>query len=136
MASTASSSGPGKLTAAILIVSTTASANPASDASDVALRDVFDSPDGGGGRWDVIETRIVPDVPAQIQRQIMLWTDVLESVNLIVTTGGTGFAVQDNTPEAISTLLHRAAPGLVHAMLAASLSVTPCRLSRRYHGRR
>ncbi|KAJ5656561.1 MoeA C-terminal domain IV [Penicillium longicatenatum] len=38
--------------------------------------------------------------------------------------GGTGFAVKDNTPEAVTPLIHRHAPGLVHGMIAASLKVT------------
>lgn len=91
------------LRAAILIVSTTASKDPSSDAAELTLRNVFESE--GGGQWDVIESMIVPDVATQIQRQIMLWTDVLDSVNLIVTTGGTGFALADNTPEVITSLI-------------------------------
>ncbi|OIW31807.1 molybdenum cofactor synthesis domain-containing protein [Coniochaeta ligniaria NRRL 30616] len=117
-------SNPSLLRAAVLIVSTTAAKDPSSDAADVALRDVFAN--HGGGQWSVAETKIVSDSVPQIQRQIMLWTDSVESpVNLIVTTGGTGFAVSDETPEAVSALLHKQAPGLVHAMLSASLSVTP-----------
>jgi gephyrin len=117
-------SNPTPLRAAVLIVSTTAAKDPSSDAADVALRDVFDT--DGGGQWSVAETKIVSDSVAHIQRQIMLWTDNLEpAVNLIVTTGGTGFAVSDETPEAVSALLHKQAPGLVHAMLSTSLTVTP-----------
>ncbi len=112
------------LRATVLIVSTTAAKDPSSDAADVALRDVFDT--DGGGQWSVTETKIVSDNVPHIQRQIMLWTDSVEPpVNLIVTTGGTGFAVSDETPEAVSALLHKQAPGLVHAMLSSSLSVTP-----------
>lgn len=118
----ASSSTP--LRAAILIVSTTAAKDPSTDAADVALRDVFDR--DGGGHWTVVETQIVSDDVSHIQRQVMRWADGAEhAVNLVVTTGGTGFAVSDGTPEAVSALLHKQAPGLVHAMLAASLSVTP-----------
>lgn len=113
-----------QLRAAVLIVSTTAAKDPSSDAADVALRDVFDK--DGGGQWDVVETQIVGDSISHIQRQIMLWTDTIEPVvNLVITTGGTGFAVADKTPEAVSALLHKQAPGLVHAMLSTSLSVTP-----------
>ena len=48
-----------------------------------------------------------------------------EGVNLIVTTGGTGFAVRDNTPEATRAVIEREAPGLAEAMRAASLQKTP-----------
>ncbi|KAL2267049.1 hypothetical protein VTJ83DRAFT_4326 [Remersonia thermophila] len=111
------------LKAAILIVSTTAANDPSTDAAEAALRTVFDH--DGGGRWDVTEAKIVADVTADIQRQILLWTDNADPVNLVLTTGGTGFAVADHTPEAVSVLLHKQAPGLVHAMLASSLAVTP-----------
>ncbi|KAK2040122.1 molybdenum cofactor synthesis domain-containing protein [Colletotrichum somersetense] len=113
------------LKVAILIVSTTASKDPSTDKSELVLRDVIENE--GGGKWKVTETKIVQDHVPQIQRQIMLWADLgpIEAVNLILTTGGTGFAVSDNTPEAVATLLHRTAPGLVHAMLASSLAVTP-----------
>lgn len=118
------SANPAALRAAILIVSTTAAQDPSLDAAEVALRDVFEH--DGGGQWSVAETKIVSDDVPQIQRQIMSWTDGVDAAfNLIVTTGGTGFAVSDLTPEAVSPLLHKEAPGLVHAMLSTSLSVTP-----------
>ncbi len=119
------------LRAAILVVSTTASKDPSTDAADATLRGVFET--DGGGRWEVTNTTIVPDVVLQIQHHIMQWADAADAVNLIITTGGTGFAVADNTPEAVAALLHKQAPGLVHGMLAASLQVTPCKHERRPH---
>ncbi|KAL1839788.1 hypothetical protein VTJ49DRAFT_1162 [Mycothermus thermophilus] len=111
------------LKAAILIVSTTAANDPSTDAAEAALRAVFDQ--DGGGRWDLVEAKIVGDVTTDIQRQIVQWTDSADPVHLVITTGGTGFAVADHTPEAVSVLLHKQAPGLVHAMLSSSLAVTP-----------
>ncbi|KAI1660896.1 hypothetical protein F4813DRAFT_267299 [Daldinia decipiens] len=112
------------LRVALLIVSTTAARDPSTDASQAALSSVLE--EEGDGRWELVDTKIVPDVATQIQQQLMLWTDVAaETFNLILTTGGTGFAVADNTPEAVSALIHKPAPGLVHGMLAASLNVTP-----------
>src|SRR5437870_4924159 len=46
-------------------------------------------------------------------------------VNLIVTTGGTGFGLRDNTPEATLRVIERAAPGLVEAMRIETLKNTP-----------
>ncbi|KAK4210734.1 hypothetical protein QBC37DRAFT_428277 [Rhypophila decipiens] len=116
-----------KLKAAILVVSTTAAQEPSTDAAEATLREVFEK--DGGPQWTVSDTKIVSDVVADIQQQIINWTVRSESqddiINLIVTTGGTGFAVADVTPEAVSPLLHKQAPGLVHGMLAASLNVTP-----------
>lgn len=85
------------LKAAILIVSTTAAKDPSTDAAAQTLQSVFH--EDGAGRWDVVETNIVSDSAVEIQRQIMSWTDGASTVNLIVTTGGTGFAVSDQTPE-------------------------------------
>ncbi|KAH6607840.1 gephyrin [Trichoderma cornu-damae] len=113
----------GPFKAAILIVSTTAASDASADASAAVLREVLLQ--GGGGRWDVVEERIVSDNVLDIQRNIMLWTDGPDAVNLIITTGGTGFSVADVTPEAIAPMIHKPAPGLVHAMLSASLFITP-----------
>lgn len=88
----------GRLKVALLIVSTTASKDPSTDSSQLALSHVLEKE--GGGKWELVDTKIVPDVVIQIQRQIMLWSDVAaEGINLVVTTGGTGFATSDNTPE-------------------------------------
>jgi gephyrin len=86
-----------RLRAAILVVSTTAAAEPSTDASSSILKDVFDK--DGGDQWEVAETRIVGDVVLDIQRTVSQWTDQETPVNVIITTGGTGFAVADNTPE-------------------------------------
>ncbi|CAK7266497.1 hypothetical protein SEPCBS119000_002058 [Sporothrix epigloea] len=115
------------LRAAILVVSTTAAQDASTDAAIPALKDVFTT--DGDGKWDVAETVIVSDDSAAIQKSILQWTDAVADdeklVNLIVTTGGTGFAISDVTPEAVSELIEKPAPGLVHGMLAASLQVTP-----------
>lgn len=86
-----------KFRAAILVVSTTASNDPKSDLSVEALKNVFDQ--DGGMRWIVSETKIVTDNVLDIQRSITAWADAENPVNLIITTGGTGFAVRDITPE-------------------------------------
>ncbi|TQV96207.1 molybdenum cofactor biosynthesis protein Gephyrin [Cordyceps javanica] len=111
------------LTAAILIVSTTAALDPSTDASAAVLREVFAF--DGAGKWTITDQKIVSDSVIDIQKQIMQWTDGPEAPNFILTTGGTGFAVSDSTPEAVAVLLHKQAPGLVHAMLSTSLAVTP-----------
>jgi len=114
------------LKAAILIVSDTASGDPSTDKSAAALKGVFETE--GAGKWgtDEISVNIVPDQKQQIQDAILTWTDDRHNyVNLVVTTGGTGFTPKDITPEAISPLIERHAPGLVHGMLASSYQVTP-----------
>lgn len=139
------------LKAAILIVSTTVSRGVTRDATAQILHSVFD--EEGDGRWDVVDVKTVDDNTLQIQDRITKWADGVDGVNLIVTSGGTGFAASDQTPEvrpgsvwratlycpfliyfqAVSVLLHKHAPGLVHGMLASSLNVTPCEWPRPLH---
>ena len=90
----------GPLRAAILIVSSTAAKDPSTDASAEVLRNVFD--EQGDGKWEVSQTVIVTDDVLAIQRQITTWTQSSAAPNLIITTGGTGFAVADVTPEVSS----------------------------------
>jgi molybdenum cofactor synthesis domain-containing protein len=73
---------------------------------------------------DALVTRVVPDEIAEIQRMLVAWCDD-EHLDLILTTGGTGFAPRDVTPEATRAVLEKDAPGLVQAMIAASLTKTP-----------
>ncbi|KAJ5874128.1 MoeA C-terminal domain IV [Penicillium soppii] len=110
-----------KLKAAILIVSDTASENPASDKVLDALAPIL----AAEGQWETPAFKIVPDNVLQIQRSVCDWSDGPDWYNLILLSGGTGFAIKDNTPEAVSPLIHRHASGLVHGMIAASLKVTP-----------
>ena len=100
-----------KLKAAILIVSDTAFQDPSTDKAGDTLSDVF--ADEGNGQWTVIDPEIVPDDILTIQKAVSLYCDGGDYVNLLITTGGTGFAVKDNTPEAINQLIHKHAPGLV-----------------------
>lgn len=89
-----------KLKAAILIVSDTASKDASTDRCIPVLKDVFGSV--GDDQWEVTETGIVPDDVLAIQKSIRKWSDCCEPVNLIVTSGGTGFAAKDVTPEVCS----------------------------------
>ncbi|PYH94919.1 hypothetical protein BO71DRAFT_378666 [Aspergillus ellipticus CBS 707.79] len=111
------------LQAAILIVSDTASQDPSSDRVGDTLTATISTE--GSNNWGQPVIKIVPDNVLEIQRAICDWTDGPNWVNLVLVSGGTGFALKDNTPEAVSPLIHRHASGLVHGMLAASLKVTP-----------
>lgn len=68
-------------------------------------------------------TAVVPDELEKIRDTLLAWVDQ-DRLDLILTTGGTGFAPRDVTPEATRQVLHREAPGLVFAMLRDSLAVT------------
>jgi gephyrin len=90
-----------KLSAGILIISDTASADNTTDKAGPVLKEVFQS--SGGEQWEVVETKIVADDVLEIQRFIQRWSGGENSLNCIVTSGGTGFALKDNTPEVSST---------------------------------
>ncbi|ELR24968.1 Gephyrin, putative [Acanthamoeba castellanii str. Neff] len=72
----------------------------------------------------VVATAVVADEVDDIQRVLKEWSDG-RKLQLILTTGGTGFAPRDITPEATKAILDREAPGMVVAMVSASLQVTP-----------
>lgn len=72
----------------------------------------------------VAQAAIVPDERDIIAAVLCRWADELR-LDLILTTGGTGFAPRDVTPEATQAVVDRPAPGLAEAMRAGSLRVTP-----------
>jgi len=74
--------------------------------------------------WSVERTDVVPDQRAQIESRLRTWTDQ-HRLDLILTTGGTGFSPRDLTPEATRAVVDKPAPGLAEAMRAASLRITP-----------
>lgn len=66
---------------------------------------------------------IVPDEVDRIKRALIDMCD--QGINIILTTGGTGFSKRDVTPEATKLVIEREALGLVFAMLSKGLEVTP-----------
>lgn len=90
-----------KLKAAILIVSDTASKDATTDRAGPALEAVF--ADAGNEQWQVVETKIIADDVLEIQRSVTSWCDKEDKMSLVVTSGGTGFAVKDRTPEVSKT---------------------------------
>lgn len=76
---------------------------------------------------------IVPDESDQIQKILIDLSD--EGLDLLLTTGGTGFAPRDVTPEATKAVIEREAPGFGEAMRMKSLEITPnAMLSRAVSG--
>ena len=67
---------------------------------------------------------VVPDERLIIAGTLQVWADEV-GLDLVLTTGGTGFAPRDMTPEATRDIIEREAPGLAEAMRAASLAITP-----------
>lgn len=72
--------------------------------------------------YEVEETSIVPDEKEMIMAELIKAAD--EDIALVITTGGTGFAPRDITPEATCEVCERMAPGISEAMRAASMAIT------------
>lgn len=84
--------------------------------------------------YDVVETLLLADEKAVLERQLIRLADQRQ-VNVIFTTGGTGFAERDITPEATIAVCDRMAPGIAEAMRSYSLQITPrAMLSRQTSG--
>lgn len=72
----------------------------------------------------VADYDIVPDEPDFISRRLMEWADA-GTLDLVLTTGGTGLAERDVTPEATLAVIDRLVPGLAEAMRVETLKKTP-----------
>ena len=103
----------------ILTLSDRSSRGERADASGPALVHLIQS-EG----WSVVKQSILPDEESAIREILIEWAEGAE-IDVILTTGGTGFSPRDATPEATRAVIERDAPGLAEAMRAASLKVTP-----------
>lgn len=72
--------------------------------------------------WRVTHQDIIPDDFETIVDTLTQWCDA--GVNLLLTSGGTGFSPRDVTPEATKRVIERDAPGIAEAVRAASLAIT------------
>ena len=74
--------------------------------------------------YELVYTGLVPDDSEMIQAELIKCCDELK-INLILTTGGTGFSPRDITPEATMAVVERPTPGIPEAMRAESMRITP-----------
>lgn len=74
--------------------------------------------------WSIAKQALLPDDESAIRQLLIDWSDGGD-MDVILTTGGTGFSPRDVTPEATRAVIDREAPGLAEAMRAASLKITP-----------
>lgn len=107
------------LRVAILTISDRSARGEREDASGPALAEAVTA-----RGWEVVAQDILPDERPALSAWMAQQADSGQ-VDLILTTGGTGFAPRDVTPEATRDVIERLAPGLMQAMLAASLQITP-----------
>ncbi|MCK4899991.1 MAG: MogA/MoaB family molybdenum cofactor biosynthesis protein [Anaerolineales bacterium] len=113
----------------ILTVSDRSARGEREDASGPALEEVIRT-----YGWIVSRREILPDDLTSLKDRLASWADSGE-IDVILTTGGTGFSPRDVTPEATQAVVERPAPGLAEAMRMASLQVTRhAMLSRAYAG--
>ena len=108
------------ITIGVLTISDSVSKGGREDLSGAAIRSlVAQLPDA----FVNIETTI-PDEQDQIASLLRAWSDE-QQLNLILTTGGTGLAPRDVTPEATKAVIEREAPGIAEALRSISLQYTP-----------
>jgi molybdopterin adenylyltransferase len=105
--------------AAIITISSSRSEDGRDDESGPALAD-FARTLGA----EIAGTEIVPDDRSKIEWALRHYCDTA-GCDLVLTTGGTGFAPSDVTPEATRAVLEREAPGIAEALRAASREHTP-----------
>lgn len=74
--------------------------------------------------YEVASREVVPDETSRIASTLARWADG-GTADLILTTGGTGLAARDRTPEATRAVLEREAPGLAEALRAAGRDRVP-----------
>ena len=105
-------------TAAVVTLSDKGAAGEREDKSGPLITEMLKSES-----YDVVEELLLPDNKAVLQHHLMRLADQRQ-VNVIFTTGGTGFSERDITPEATIAVCDRMAPGIAEAMRYYSLSIT------------
>jgi molybdopterin adenylyltransferase len=106
-------------TVGILTISDKGSRGERRDDSGPAIRQCLDSYEA-----QVVQYKIVPDEKDAIAEHLKVWSDEA-GVDVIITTGGTGLAPRDVTPEATLSIIEKLVPGIPEAMRLQSLKKTP-----------
>lgn len=104
---------------AILTASDKGSRGEREDTSAQVIRELVEEELGG----DIVDYRIVPDEQDEIMAAIIEMTEYFQA-DLVLTTGGTGLAARDITPEATMKVIDRVVPGLAEAMRMGALQKT------------
>ncbi len=104
-------------TASILTISDTRSAGSRADTTTTMMAEIL-----GDAGFEIAEKRLVPDEFDDIAAAI---AELAGGAELVVTSGGTGLAPRDVTPEATRSVLHREAPGFAEAMRSETAKIQP-----------
>src|SRR2546427_3958589 len=102
----------------LITISDRASAGDYKDLGGPALKEVAQK-----NGWQVLAEAVIPDDAARIQETIRSFAQ--QGCGLILTTGGTGIAERDVTPEAIRAIMRVELPGFGEVMRAESMKITP-----------
>lgn len=104
---------------AILTVSDKGARGERTDTSVTEVRQLLTQ-----GPFTEVDYQVVPDEQALIRAKLRLWADG-DGVDLILTTGGTGLALRDRTPEATREVIEREVPGLAEWMRSVGMQHNP-----------
>lgn len=103
---------------AVLTLSDKGAAGEREDKSGPLIREIIEKEN-----YLVVDQRVLPDEQKTIEETLIHLCDRLK-VDLILTTGGTGFSLRDRTPEATMAVADRMAPGIAEAIRAYSMQIT------------
>lgn len=103
----------------ILVASDKGHKGERTDESGKVIIDIFSQ-----SGYEIVEYKIVPDEKEIISNNLCRQADIL-GIDLILTSGGTGFSPRDITPEATLDVIQRQVPGIPEAMRQKSLEITP-----------
>lgn len=108
-----------KFTAGIITASDKGSRKEREDLSGPAIKELLTE-----NGYAVVSMKVLPDDEELLYEEMVRLCDS-EHVDVVFTTGGTGFSPRDNTPEATLRAATKNAPGIAEAIRAYSLSITP-----------
>jgi molybdopterin adenylyltransferase len=115
----------------IITISDKASTGQRPDKSGPVIKDSF-----AADECELVRYEVIPDERELIERKLAEWADSGQ-MDIILTTGGTGLAPRDVTPEATLAVVDKEVPGLAEVMRAKSFTITPnAMLSRAAAGMR
>lgn len=106
-------------TAAIITLSDKGAQGEREDKSGPLIQERLEATEN----YEIVETLILSDEPSPLKRALMELADQRQ-VDLILTTGGTGFSMRDHTPEATEAVCDRMTPGIAEAIRAYSMNIT------------
>ena len=104
--------------AAVITVSDKGARGERVDESGPAAKEMLEE-----AGYEVVETLIIPDEPEELKTELLRLADEVRA-DLVVTSGGTGFSMRDQTPEATLAVADRLAPGIAEAIRYQSMAVT------------